>query len=418
MGGNAIATEGGGFVEDGGGTTTITNSQISNNTVYGTGGAIAEDGQGTIKVTRTAMDGNVAQPVSGGACVDAGPNYPTPCAAVANGSGAALSQDGGGRLSVDSSSITNNQATGYGGAAGELLAGSFDAINSTVYANTTTGTVGGFSVGGLSGNFYTEHVALQSDTIDSNSGSSGSGLSVNGSRHTFTVRDTIVSRGSTANCSTATGGTITSLGHNLDDGNSCGFAGTGDLHNTAPALGAAAGTPAVLPEIAGSPTIDAGDATAGCPSIDGPGMPRPDSGELVCDIGAYEFQDTASPGPVPGGSGGGGGGAGGAGGGHSPSPRCTISQGATVQIAKHHKHHKPSKGTLVLRVTCDQAVHATLTWTVVETTKKHHGKAKTKTFHVHPVTASLNAGATTAVNVSCPRRRCQRSSPADVSPRR
>jgi hypothetical protein len=59
-------------------------------------------------------------------------------------------------------------------------------------------------------------------------------------------------------------------------------------------------TPTMAPAT-GSPVIDTG---GGCPPTDQRGLPRPDSGETACDIGAYEVQDP------PGGGGGGGGGGG------------------------------------------------------------------------------------------------------------
>ena len=91
-------------------------------------------------------------------------------------------------------------------------------------------------------------------------------------------------------------GTITSLGHNLEDTNSCAFTGPGDLHNIDPLLsplrdnGGALPTHALLP---GSPAIDAGD-NAGCPAADQRGVARPKDGDAdgtaTCDIGAYEYQ--------------------------------------------------------------------------------------------------------------------------------
>ncbi len=83
-------------------------------------------------------------------------------------------------------------------------------------------------------------------------------------------------------------GTIVSLGHNLDSGNSCRLNAAGDLTNTNPLLGPLADnggptpTHALLP---GSPAIGTGDNN-GCPSTDQRGVPRPQG--AFCDIGAYE----------------------------------------------------------------------------------------------------------------------------------
>ncbi len=298
----SILAEGGGIVEDGGSNTSITNSTITANTVYGNGGAIAEDGGGSVGVSGSSLNGNTANPVSG-SCIEPGPHYPNPCSAVSNGSGGGISEDGGGGVFVGASSLSDNHATGFGGGGGSALAGGVSIDNSTVHANTTSGIAGGIGVGG---GFTAAQLILESSTIDSNSGGSASNLAVNGSGNTIGVSDTIV-RGAAPSCEAAGGGTITSAGYNLDTGTSCGFTGTGDLQNATPKLGAPTGTPLYEPELAGSPTIDAGApksscgliADAGDPAIpavtDERGAPRPDPGESVCDIGAYEFQDPSTP---------------------------------------------------------------------------------------------------------------------------
>jgi hypothetical protein len=359
QGSPSILAEGGGVVEDGG-FTSITGSSITDNTVYGNGGAIAEDGGGNVTVSGSSLNGNTARSVSG-SCVEAGPHYPTPCATVSNGSGGGVSQDGGGGVYLGADSISDNHADGFGGGAGAALAGGFDVNTSTIYANTTTGIVGGIGTGG---GFEAEQVILESDTIDSNSGSFASNLGVNGSGNTIGVHNTIV-RGTAPNCGAGSGGTITSAGNNLDTGSSCGFTSTGDLQNTAPKLGAPTGTPLYEPELLGSPTIDAGAPKAACgviaelgdtdrgvahPTVtDERGAPRPDNGESVCDMGAYEFQDS------------------------SPTP-TTPPHGTTISAAKvnKHKHRATFKFTASGTVTGFQCA-------LVKSKKKkgkHHKKPK------------------------------------------
>jgi hypothetical protein len=90
-------------------------------------------------------------------------------------------------------------------------------------------------------------------------------------------------------------GTLTSLGHNLDSGNTCGFnPAIGDLVNANALLGPLqldGGPTPTHALLAGSPAIDAGDNT-GCPATDQRGISRPldvvAANATVCDIGAFE----------------------------------------------------------------------------------------------------------------------------------
>src|SRR5205823_2659208 len=93
-----------------------------------------------------------------------------------------------------------------------------------------------------------------------------------------------------ANCS----GSISSQGHNLDSGNSCGFNKAGDIVNQDPllvTLGDYGGGTYTLRLDWPSPAIDAGDNN-GCPADDQRSALRPQdggqNGSFICDIGAYE----------------------------------------------------------------------------------------------------------------------------------
>jgi hypothetical protein len=93
------------------------------------------------------------------------------------------------------------------------------------------------------------------------------------------------------NCS----GTIIDAGYNISDDNTCGFSATGSHNNINPRLDPAGlynngGPTQTIALLAGSPAIDAiplywctDQLTA-----DQRGFPRPDKGEKVCNIGAYE----------------------------------------------------------------------------------------------------------------------------------
>jgi hypothetical protein len=106
------------------------------------------------------------------------------------------------------------------------------------------------------------------------------------------------------NCYVPSYGAITDLGYNISDDNSCDFTATGSQNNTNPMLGAFGnngGPTQTIALLSGSPAIDAiplADCTdqASPPNriiTDQRGALRPDAGELLCDIGAYEVQDLA-----------------------------------------------------------------------------------------------------------------------------
>ena len=97
-----------------------------------------------------------------------------------------------------------------------------------------------------------------------------------------------------ANC----GNLVTSLGHNLEDADSCGLdALMGDLISVDPMLSAMAANGGPTPTLAlgtGSPAIDAAGSPV-CPATDQRGSSRPRDGDgigaAVCDIGAFEAPD-------------------------------------------------------------------------------------------------------------------------------
>jgi hypothetical protein len=120
---------------------------------------------------------------------------------------------------------------------------------------------------------------------------------------TLNLKGTILAASSGGNCS----GSITDNGYNLSDDNSCGFSATGS-HNNVTNLNLApkglqnnGGPTQTIALEAGSaaidkiPVADCTDQSSPAKRIttDQPGALRPDVGELLCDIGAYEFQDLA-----------------------------------------------------------------------------------------------------------------------------
>jgi hypothetical protein len=223
-----------------------------------------------------------------------------------------------GKLNVDATLISQNEGGGisnWGGAvtiAGSTISAntglgifnrsmflSPNGINDVPYTATLTlanTTISGNTGGGInnSGIYALKAIAtLTNVTLGDNRSSNPGDALWNDPISTIALKNSMIVRGSAnGNCY----GTIESLGHNLEDTNTCALAGAGDLHGVDPLLsplrdnGGPQPTYALLP---GSPAIDAGD-NAGCPSTDQRGVARPKDGNAdgtpTCDIGAYEYQ--------------------------------------------------------------------------------------------------------------------------------
>ena len=151
----------------------------------------------------------------------------------------------------------------------------------TEITNTTiSGNTLGISMGAAS------EARLKNVTIV---GNERGGLQAGGAGANIYVENTIVAGNGPGNCSTYTGGTIDSRGHNLDAEGTCGFAGEGDLGGVDARLGPLAdngGPTWTHALLADSPAIDG--AGPGCPDADQRGVARPLG--PACDIGAYELQ--------------------------------------------------------------------------------------------------------------------------------
>jgi len=212
---------------------------------------------------------------------------------------------------VSDSEIEGNSATQDGGAVA-AFAGTLTITSTTILVNGSSAAGGGVELGSASGYGRCARlkcaatITVRNDTIDANGGATSGGLGAcdgpadpSSCSAAIDVHNTILSRGGPANCAVVHAGTITSVGHNLDSGTSCRFMSTGDLQNTDPRLGSLQSTDPRLgslyePLLTGSPAIDAGGPKSNCPSTDERGAPRPDNGESLCDVGAYEHQDSAT----------------------------------------------------------------------------------------------------------------------------
>jgi hypothetical protein len=171
---------------------------------------------------------------------------------------------------VHRSSLIDNWAFSDGG--GIYSEDPLEIVNSTVSGNyVQAGSGGAIYVSGATALTYT--------TVVSNSASGVGGIYSGGPT---TLHDTLLAYNDT-NC----GGSLTSRGYNLDDGDSCGLDATGDITDTDPLLMPLTyqlGTWAHIP-FPGSPAIDAGMCVAGVP-VDQIGQSR----VSPCDMGAIESQ--------------------------------------------------------------------------------------------------------------------------------
>jgi hypothetical protein len=250
-------------------TLTLSEDDITNGTAEsGSGGGISNDG-GTLTVTHSLVANNLSTDSDGGGDSGGIQNFgPNPVTEAA------------GKLTVNDSTIAGNSAA-LGGGIFSWCGGEEGACSSNGTGNTTTVT---------------------NSTIANNDGgarsSEGGGLLA--SEGTISVENSIVADNTVedplteefvpSNCGD-TG--ISSLGHNLQSGADCAFAGTGDLKNTEPGflsdgLQDNGGNTDTFSLEATSPAVDAIPSGApGCGGTDQRGIARPQG--TGCDIGAYEL---------------------------------------------------------------------------------------------------------------------------------
>jgi uncharacterized repeat protein (TIGR01451 family) len=191
---------------------------------------------------------------------------------------------------LDDVTIAGNSTAGFAGGGAQLnLSGSATAINWTVSGNQLTGVLssvvpvaGGIDV--TAGSLRLNHATI----ADNSAGGNADDLRTVGTG-TVTVLNSIVAGSSASGAvpCAADGGPITSGGHNIDLGASCGFSASSDLSNTDPKIGplTSGRTPNVRPLLYGSPAVDAADSL-NCPPTDVAGTVRPQS--VACDIGSVE----------------------------------------------------------------------------------------------------------------------------------
>ena len=166
---------------------------------------------------------------------------------------------------------------------GDTVGGVSNSGQLTIRNSTISGNAGSYAPGidSLPGG----NLALHYSTVAANG---SHGIRIGGPT---SLRGTIVADHTTANCD----GAVSTLGHNLEHGDTCGLQpAADDLVNVDPLLAPLGhhGGPSPTHSIAlGSPALDAGEA-AGFPATDQRGIARPLDGDLdgtaTSDVGAFE----------------------------------------------------------------------------------------------------------------------------------
>lgn len=329
---NSADGDGGGiYVQDGAGNVTLSDVTVkkNNTSLTGTGGGIDYQAQGTLNIDKSEIAENTAG-MGGGIFASNNTNLnvsitnsnvhgnkaTNPKEALIGGIGYLTPK---GSFILKNSSVFDNHANSGMGAifiqgdpantnatisestisgntapaeAGITVAGTvFTLTNSTISSNEATDLTKG--VGGLG---VSDSIAkLTNVTIFNNKAAAMGGISsVKTAKPTsIELKNTVIANNSGNNCLTMNGGTITSMGHNIDSADTCALRGTGDLPKTDPKIIPLMDASNTHPLLQGSPAIDAGDNN-GCPPTDQRGLSRPfdgnGDGTAICDIGAYEYQ--------------------------------------------------------------------------------------------------------------------------------
>jgi hypothetical protein len=310
------------------GNLSISNSSFDNNQTSGDAGAIHNSG--SLTISSSTFTTNTTSSGLGGGIYNSSSMTVTASTLSSNSAG----NGGGGVLNSGSVTITGSSLLSNTVATGRPGGGIYNFLSSTLTINTST-LADNSAPGGLGGGIYNSgQLALTADTLSGNAASAGMGGGINSvspgsltvSNSTFSgnfgglagggiiasgavtvtnstfylntagglvnggsavvsAKNTIVANNTSYNCN----GMISSLGHNLESANTCGFTAAGDRIDTNPLLGPLAnngGPTRTHALLLGSPAINTG-TNVGCPATDQRGVPRPQSG--TCDIGAFEF---------------------------------------------------------------------------------------------------------------------------------
>lgn len=262
----------GGALEIQGGSARLVRVRMTENTSVSDGGAVWLLNGGSLEVQGSRFDGNSA-----------------------GQHGGAISNLDSGHVDIAWSAFDGNTAGQHGGAIHS--AGTLGLRASTLVDNEAGTARGG---GGVYQTGTGVAATLEFVTIVGNRAGYGAGItneSGSGAGSSITIGRSIVAdnRIDSTEVNNCAGDSVSSIGHNLSDGTTCGgafTAPTDELNATLPfeAFGAHGGPTPTLPPTAASDAI--GFVTSGCDLLDQRGAPRTPA---PCDAGAYERG--ATPGP-------------------------------------------------------------------------------------------------------------------------
>lgn len=244
---------------------------VSGTVSAATGGAISSNGVGSLELRRVVLSENAAD--RGGAIFYNGTLAAWDSTIAANGARVGSAIEAFGNGTVERCTLAANQATG--GAAVDVSVGSFDLLNSTLSGNTSS-----------SATVHAVGSALTLASVTSAGNTANEGVSA---ATTLVIVNSVLVGTSGVECD-LDGSTITFVGYNLAEDDTCG-AGPGDLPAQDPLLGPLADnggpTRTHLPD-PGSPLANTGNAAA-CLLEDQRGFLRNLGPGNACDVGAVEF---------------------------------------------------------------------------------------------------------------------------------
>src|SRR6266542_23059 len=271
-------------------TATLTDVTFSGNAAStsggGWGGGLANDIDAHATLASVTIRGNAASISGGGIYNDGATATLTDVTFTGNSasSGGGIYNHGGAIATLTNVTLAANSAANGGGI-----------FNNQASATLTNVTLSGNSAlnGGGIENSSGASATLTNVTLSGNSASNGGGA-IDTAGATLGLKNTIVADSpSGANCS----GPLTTQGHNLDSGDTCGFdTELKDQINVDPKLKSLAANGGFTQTHAlgkSSAAIDNG-TNSGCPATDQRGVARPidgnGDGKVRCDVGAYEHQ--------------------------------------------------------------------------------------------------------------------------------